>query len=225
MWYSILIEYALGLSVLSVISTYAITAKQPVINLIILILLSTITLIVHKGATQLAKRIFTSANITYTASAAGSATAGSSATFMALKGGSATQTTDVLEILVSGKATSSTVAAMNFARASTLETTPTALAAPHSDGPLHPATAALGAPVVTFVAASTGPTPSNTVTDAHLNLALNLFGGIIRWNAAPTQQWTIVTATAPLGESLLWNSSTAGGSTGLADAHIIYETY
>lgn len=171
----------------------------------------------------MAKRVFTSAGLTYTASAAGSAAA--SSTYMAIKGGSSTQVTDVLEIFLSGKATSSTVAAMEFDRASTLETTPTALAAPHSDGPMHPATAALAAPVVTFVAASTGPTPSNTVTDARLNLGLNLFGGIIRWNAAPTQQWTISTATAPGGESVLWNSSTAGGSSGLADAHIIYETY
>lgn len=173
----------------------------------------------------MAKRIFTSAAITYTASNAGSATAGATATFMALKGASGTQTTDVLEILISGKATSSTVAAMEFTRESTLETTPTTLAAPHSDGPLHPATAALAAPVVSYVAATTGPTPSNTVTDAHLNLGLNLFGGIIRWNAAPTQQWTMVGNTAPFGASILWNSLTAGGVTGLADAHIIYETY
>lgn len=173
----------------------------------------------------MAKRAFTSANITYTASAAGSATAGATATFMALKGASGTQTTDVLEILVSGKASASTIAAFEFNRVSTLETTPTALAAPNSDGPMHPATAALAAPVVPFVAATTGPTPSNTVTDARLNLALNTFGGIIRWNAAPTQQWTIVGNTAPFGESILWNNSSAGGVTSLADAHIIYETY
>jgi hypothetical protein len=90
---------------------------------------------------------------------------------------------------------------------------------------MHFATAALAAPVVPFVAAATGPTPSNTVTDAKINLALNLFGGIVRWNASPTQQWTIVGNTAPGGESVLWNSSTAGGSSGLGDAHIIYETY
>jgi hypothetical protein len=144
---------------------------------------------------------------------------------MGLKGASGTQITDILEVLFSGKATASTVAAIELCRASTLETTPTALAAPHSDGPAHFATAALAAPVVTFVAAATGPTPSNTVTDAKLNLALNLFGGIIRWNASPTQQWTMVGNTAPGGETLLFNNSTAGGSTGLGDAHIIYETY
>jgi len=172
----------------------------------------------------MAKRIFTSAALTFTAAAAGSAI-GAASTYMALKGASGTQVIDVLEVSISGKATASTVAAMELARASTLETTPTAIAAPHSDGPMHFATAALAAPVVPFVAASTQPTPSNTVTDAKLNLALNLFGGIFRWNASPTQQWTIVGNTAPGGESVLWNSSTAGGSSGLADAHFIYEPF
>jgi len=144
---------------------------------------------------------------------------------MAIKGGAATQLIDVLEVLISGLATASTVAAMNLARASTLETTPTALAAAHSDSALFPNATALSSTVVPFVAASTQPTPSNTVTDAKLNLALNLFGGIVRWNAAPTQQWQIIGNTAPGGESVLWNSSTGGGATGLADAHIIYEAY
>src|SRR5215813_4717478 len=174
----------------------------------------------------MAKWAFTSAALTFTAAAAGSAIT-TATSYMALKGGNPTQpqTIDVLEVLVSGKATASTVAAMELARASTLETTLTTLAAPHSDGPAHPATAALAAPALPFVTAATHPTPSNTVTDAKLNLALNLFGGIIRWNASPTQQWTMVGNTAPFGESVLWNSSTAGGSTGLADAHILYEPY
>lgn len=174
----------------------------------------------------MAKRIFTTAAVTWTANAAGSAigTPGTPS-WMALKGASGTQITDILEVLFSGKATASTVAAIELTRSSTLETTPTALAAPHSDGPMHFATAALAAPVVPFVAAATGPTPSNTVTDGKIQLGLNLFGGIIRWNASPTQQWTMVGNTAPGGESILFNNSTAGGSSGLGDAHLIYETY
>jgi hypothetical protein len=171
----------------------------------------------------MAKRIFTSANLTFTTNNAGVSSA--SNIYMALQGATATQTTDILEILVSGKATASTVAAMEFARVSTLATTPTALAAPHSDGPMHPATAALTSSVVTFVAAASGPIPSNTVTDAKIQLGLNLFGGIIRWNAAPTQQWTMVGSSAPGASAMLFNNGLAGGSSGLADAHIIYETY
>ena len=171
----------------------------------------------------MAKRIFTSQGLTLTATAAGSVATTSA--YMALKGGSATQLIDVLEIELTGKATSSTVGAVNLARASTIETTPTALAAPHSDGPSFPNTTALSSTVVPFVAAATQPTPSNAVADAKLNLACNLFGGVVRWNAAPTQEWKIIGNTASGGESILWNSTSGGGSTGPADAHIIYEPY
>ncbi|HEX4919312.1 MAG TPA: hypothetical protein VFV92_01055 [Candidatus Bathyarchaeia archaeon] len=172
----------------------------------------------------MAKRSFTSQGLSFVASAAGSA-AGSN-NFMSLKGGTGTQLIDVLEVFISGMATASTVAAINLARSSTLAVTPTALAAPHSDGGENPSITTLGAnAVIPFVAAATGSIPSNTVTDAKLNLALNLFGGIVRWNAAPTQQWQIVGNTAPGGESVMWNSSTGGGSTGSANAHILYEPY
>jgi len=144
---------------------------------------------------------------------------------MALKGGSATQLIDVLEVGINGMATASTVTALNLARVSTLESSATALAAPHSDAGMFPNITALANTVVPFVAATTQPTPSNTVTDAKINLALNAFGGIYRWNAAPTQQWQIIGNTAPGGESVLWNSSTGGGSTALVNAHIIYEPY
>jgi hypothetical protein len=171
----------------------------------------------------MAKRAFNAGGLTFTAQAY--TTALTSSTYMGLKGGSSTQLIDVLEVLVSGMATASTVAAMQLTRASTVETTPTALASPNSDGPLHPATAALAAPPVSFVAASTGPQASAVTTDAKLNFGMNLFGGIVRWNAAPTQQWSILGNTADLGEALLFNSSTAGGSSGAANAHIIYEPY
>jgi hypothetical protein len=172
----------------------------------------------------MSKRLFTTQGLTFTASAAGSALSAGSIS-MALKGGAATQLIDVLEVLISGLATASTVAAMALARASTLETTPTALAAPHSDAAVFPNATALSSTVVPFITAGTQATPSNTVTDAKLNLALNLFGGIVRWNAAPTQQWQIIGSVAPGGESVLWNSLTGGGSSGLPNAHILYEPY
>lgn len=170
----------------------------------------------------MAKRIFTSANLTFTATNAG--TAATSNTYMALKGASL-QLIDVLEVFISGKATASTIGAHELARASTNETTPTALAAPHSDGAMYPGTTALSSTVTPFVAASTGPTPSNTVTDAKLQFGMNLFGGLIRWNASPTQQWQIFGSAAPGIESVLWNNLLAGGANGNADAHIIYEPY
>lgn len=172
----------------------------------------------------MAKRLFTALGQTFTATAVSAALA--NATYMALKGGSSTQLIDVLEVLVSGKATASTVAAIELARVITIENAAVTLASPNSDGPMSPSTAALAAPAVAFVAASTGPFADNTAALPKLNLALNLFGGIVRWNAAPTQQWQQLGNTAALlGESVLFNSSTGGGSSGLADAHLLYEPY
>ena len=173
----------------------------------------------------MAKRLFATGGVTFTASA--SAAQATSGGYMSVVGSSATQVTDILEVMISGKATASTVAAMYLDRQSTLGTGgATALAGQNSDGPMHPATAALASPVVVAVAYTTNQAiPSATITDAKLQLGLNLFGGIIRWNAAPTQQYTLLANTAPGGSAVLWNSSSAGGSTGLGDAHIIYETY
>lgn len=172
----------------------------------------------------MAKRLFTTAGLTFTASAQGSQATGGG--YMSLVGSSATQMTDILEVMISGKATASTVASLYLARQSTLGTGgATTLAVPHADGPMNPATAALASPVVAAVDYVTNEAiPSNTVTDAKLQLGMNLFGGIVRWNAAPGQQYTIIGSSAPGGSAILWNSST-GGSSGLADAHMIYEPF
>ena len=130
----------------------------------------------------MAKRSFSAVNWTPTAQADTSAL--TNATYMAIKGGSGTQLIDVQEIMVSGFAGSTAPAILQMARVSTVETTPTALAAPNSDGPMHPATAALAAAPVTFVAAATGPQRSAVTTDARLNLGLNTYGGIAKWNSA-----------------------------------------
>ena len=173
----------------------------------------------------MAKRVFTTGGSTmiWTASAQGSAAA--SLCFMGLKGGATTQIIDVLEVMISGMATASTVAAMMLAYSSALGTTPTALAAPGSDGPSVVNATALASVTVPYIAAATGPIPSASVTLPKLNLGLNLFGGIVRWNAAPTQQWTQIGNALSGGESVLWNSSTHGGSSGLANAHLLYEPY
>lgn len=173
----------------------------------------------------MAKRIFETGSLTFGATAAASALTTSQ--FMAAKGGASTQIVDFLEFLVSGMATASTVAAMTVAYSSTLGITPTALASPGSDGPLNIAATALvsGSTVVTYFAAGTGPVMNGASTTPRINLGLNLFGGIVRWNAAPTQQWTSVGNSTNGGETVLYNSSTYGGSSGLANAHIIYEPY
>lgn len=171
----------------------------------------------------MAKRIFAARSLT-----SGTGTAANTllttSQYLALKGGSTTQLIDVLEILISGFAGSSAPALFEFARVQTLETTPTALAvATASDGPAHPSTAALAAPAVSFIAAATQPTTSNATSDTKLGLGLNLFGGIIRWVAAPGAQWSQLGNTATLGESALYTFT--GSTSGTFSAHIQYEPY
>ena len=171
----------------------------------------------------MAKRIFQAQSLT---SGTGTAvnTLLTTSQYLALKGASGTQRIDVLEVLISGFAGSSAPALFQFAHASVIETTPTALTqATASDGPMDSSAGALSSPPVTFIAASTQPTTTNVTTDPRLNLGLNLFGGIIRWVAAPTAQWTQLGNTATLGESYL--AAFTGTTSGTFSAHIIYEPY
>ena len=147
--------------------------------------------------------------------------------WIAVKGGSATQIIDCLEFLISGMAASSVPMSIQTAYSSTLGGTPTLPPAlPDSDGPMIVNATALAATVAAYTAATTGPTPNSASTLPRLNLGLNVFGGIIRWNAAPTQQWTSVGNATNGGETVLFADSSAGQSgTGALNAHIIYEPY
>lgn len=170
----------------------------------------------------MAKRLFQASNFTPTATA--DTTAMANATYMALKGGSTTQRIDILDFMISGLAPStSSPTLLQFARHSTVATTPTALAAPNSDGPTDPASAALAAPPVSFVAAAAGGQRSATTSDARLNLSFNAQGGLIRYNSAPGQQFVILGNVANFGEASL--SAFTGGTVGAISAHIEYEPY
>lgn len=169
----------------------------------------------------MAKRIFQASNFTPTATA--DAAAHGNGTYMALRGGSTTQLIDLLEVMISGLANASSPTILQVARTSTIATTPTALAAPNSDGPSHPATAALAAPPVSFVASAAGPQRSNAVTDARLNVNINAFGGVARWLAQQGAQWSLLGNVAGFGESVL--SAFTGGTVGPVSAHMMYEPY
>ncbi len=169
----------------------------------------------------MAKRIFQNPSWTPTATADTSTMA--DGTYMCVGASGATAGLNVIEIYEGGQATSSAVNIMMFARESTLASTPAALAAPVSDGPMDTRTAALASPPVTCIAATTGPQRSALTTAARLNLSLNAFGGIVRWVAAPGEEWGITGQTASVSESCL--SAYTGGSVGLMGAHIIYEPF
>lgn len=139
--------------------------------------------------------------------------------YQALLGGSTTQLLKVMEIYLGGQAGASSPTFMVLARDSTVAVTPTALTTGQKDAALDPSTAALAAPPVAFVAASTNPQRSSTL--GLLNLSYNAFGGIVRWVAAPGEEIGILGNTASLGEVSL--SAYTGGTPGLMGSHIVYE--
>lgn len=169
----------------------------------------------------MAKRIFQATTWTPTATADTATLA--NATYMAIGAGTATQLLNVIEIYMGGQAGASSPTIMVFGRDSTVGATPTALAGPNTDGPMSPATAALATVALTFVAASTGPQRSAVTTSTKLNLSFNAFGGIVRWVAAPGEEWGILSTTQPLGESSL--SAYTGGTPGLLGSHVVYEPF
>lgn len=171
----------------------------------------------------MSKRIFTTKGQTFNAAADN--TALTAVVFMALRG-QANQLIDVLEVKVSGMASASTLGGFVLNRASTIDATPTALSsASASDALMLPTGTALASTVFALIAATTGPVGSQAVTDARLDLGLNGFGGILRWNAAPGQEYKIQGSAAPGIEAVFYNSSTGGGVNCAANTHIIYEPY
>lgn len=170
----------------------------------------------------MAKRIFQVP--TYTPTATADTTNLANNTFMAIGASGATAGLNVIEIYEGGQASASSINIMMFARDSTLAGTPTALSAPVSDGPMDTRTAALAAVPITYNFVTTTPPQRSALTSAaRLNLSLNTFGGIVRWVAAPGEEWGITGVTVSVSESSL--SAFTGGSAGLMGSHIVYEPF
>jgi len=147
-----------------------------------------------------------------------------SAQYQSLDPGSAAQLIQVQEIYVGGLSTASAVQNLQFRRTGTAGTGgATALAAPNSDGPLNTFAAAVTTvPIAAVAYATNQPIPSNTTTLARLNLAMNSFGGIVRWVAAPGEEWWMVGTGAGQAATL---SNNTGSGTGTVSSHIIYELF
>jgi hypothetical protein len=156
---------------------------------------------------------------TFTPVAVADTTAFTDGGHMSLQGGSSTQRVDISEVYMGGQATSSAPCLMLLSRDSTVGATLTALSTGYSAAALDPATAALAAPVVGFVASTTKPQRSATL--GILNLSFNAFGGIVRWVAPPGGEIKMLGNAASFGEVSL--SHYTGGTPGLMGAHIIYE--
>lgn len=140
--------------------------------------------------------------------------------YVALQGASTTQVNLVKEIHVNGLAsTAGTAVNAVFARDVVVGATLTALTTPDSHGGLPVA----GAPSLgtAFKASTTKPQRTNVAAQGKINVGLQPFGGISRWQAPPFpgSMFMIVGQAVNAGEASL--SSLAG--TGPCGVHIIYE--
>ena len=158
---------------------------------------------------------------TFTPVAVADATNFTDGGYVGLVGGSTTQHIKVYSVFMGGQAAVSSPTIMMLGRDSTLGATLTALATPNGLGPLNPHTAALAAPPVGFVASTTKPQRSNSITVGKINLSFNAFGGIVKWEAAPGQEWLNFGNAASLGETSL--SAFTGGTPGLMGATLLLE--
>jgi hypothetical protein len=169
----------------------------------------------------MAKRSFEAHTYTPTAQADNAAL--TSSTYQNIEGNAATMYVEVMEIYEGGQATTSAVNIMQFARTSSNAATPTALAsASATDGPMRSYSTALSSSAVTNVAATTGPFRTTSAAGGRLNLSFNAFGGVVRWVAAPGEEWGILSNTAGNGSVL---SAYTGGNVGLMGSHIVYEVW
>ncbi len=169
----------------------------------------------------MSKRVFQAASYTPTVTPDGTTCA--SATYQDIEASAPTMLVEVMEIYEGGQASSSSINGMQFARNITIATTPTALTSPTgSDGFMRTFAQTLGASAVCCVAASTGPARNTIGTQARLNLSFNSFGGIVRWVAAPGEEWGILGTVTLISAS---NLSAITGSSGLMGSHIVYEVF
>ena len=125
------------------------------------------------------------------------------------------------EVYIGGESTASTPTTVVLARCSTLSVG--ALSYAGSGGGIALADALSTAPGTTpnwgNVAVTSYPSRSAAATGYLLDLSLNTFGGIARWQARYGEEITVYSGTQPLGEVVL--SSKAGA--GVASGHVLLE--
>lgn len=131
-----------------------------------------------------------------------------------LQGGSATMQLKVNEVYIGGESTSSTPTTMVFARDSTVGVTGIS----GGFNALLDGSAVAPGTIAVFGSASTTK-PQRSATLHLLQLSLNAWGGIARWQARVGEEITTIGASASLGEVSL--SSVTGA--GIVSGHCVYE--
>jgi hypothetical protein len=166
-------------------------------------------------------RAFHVENLSFTAVA--DAAAFTDSGYFALQG-VAGQATRIKEVYLGGLASSSTLMRLFLAYDSTVGATLTALTSPNSNGPENGASSGLSSGPTGFIASTTKPQRSNSISLPKISLAFNAFGSLVRkqWSEAPTAGFWIIGATASSGEASV--SAFTGSGTGPVSGHLEYET-
>lgn len=155
---------------------------------------------------------FTSKTMTAVADAA-NMTDNGYATF--LQGGSSTMQLRINEVYIGGESASSNPTTMVLGRDSTVAATGIS---GNFNALMDAASVAPGTVAVFGSVSTTKPQRSSTLGRL-LDLSLNAYGGIARWQARYGEEITVVGNTASLGEVSL--SSVTG--TGIVSGHVLYE--
>lgn len=132
-----------------------------------------------------------------------------------LRGGSTTQQVKINEVYIGGESSASTPTQMILARNSTISVG--ALSVGQNN--LVDASATAPGTVASFGSTAATTFPQRSSSGYLLQLSLNTYGGIARWQARYGEEITVIGNTAPLGEVSLSSKVGAGQSSG----HIIYE--
>lgn len=167
---------------------------------------------------------FTVAHKTLTPTATANATNLVDSTYpFAILGGSSTQRINILEVLVTGQAGSSTPTFMVFGRDSQVATGALTSDATLTAAANDPASAALAAPPSVFNLAATNKPQRSASLGTLLNLSINAYGGLVRWVPPPGNEIVLLGNTASFGQLSL--SAFTGGTPGLIGAHMVYEPF
>jgi hypothetical protein len=137
-----------------------------------------------------------------------------------LQGGAATQRLTVYEIYMGGVATASSPMLMCVAYDSTVAVTAITLGTNGKNARLDQAGSVQSTLPIPGCSATTMPQRSATLYC--LALGFNAFGGVVRWFAVPGSEIGITGLSASVGEISL--SAFTGGTAGLMNSHILYES-
>lgn len=167
----------------------------------------------------MAKRIVSVTTITPTATA--DTTNLVDATYPCIiQGGTATQRINITRIYMAGQAASSTPTLMLLSRDSTVATGANTFGTGQTDAAPDASTAALAAPPITGNSNATTK-PQRSATLHLLNMTINAFGGIFKWEQTDNLQINLIGNTASLGE--ISASAFTGGTPGAIGFDLTYE--